>query len=268
MKTVFSPTLIEWAKQATATVGADEYVPEAATQKIAFVDPAAAAGGGAGGMDPQAALMGGQPMAGPVPPMPGMAPQDMAGLMGGGAPPTDPAAMGGDPAAAAGSADPAEGGSSPEIALLMTKIDGLIAAMQGGAGGAGGAEGAAGAKGVKPKIDQNMMLLYIAKALGRISEKLGVDVSANEILPDVSGDINQQIQQLDPSAQQQAQAQAPPPSAISSIAPIQGASPDLASPQTKQAQAAIDGGNSYVPPASAIQSMTATAHRFRRSLRG
>lgn len=161
-----------------------------ASSKQAFVPGDAAAGGA---MPP-----GGDPAAaGGAPPMDPMA---------GGAPPMDPmAAGGGDP-----------------MAALQPMIDQAVqAAVASQGGGAGG--GAAAGGGIKPKIDVNVEIMQMKKILAKISDALGIQIPAAEMVatPD---DLNQM------AAQEQGGAPAPGGapgggSAIAPIDPIQAAAP-------------------------------------------
>lgn len=160
-----------------------------ASSKQAFVPGDAAAGGA---MPP-----GGDPAAaGGAPPMDPMA---------GGAPPMDPmAAGGGDP-----------------MAALQPMIDQAVQAAVASQGGGGG--GAAAGGGIKPKIDVNVEIMQMKKILAKISDALGIQIPAAEMVatPD---DLNQM------AAQEQGGAPAPGGapgggSAIAPIEPIQAAAP-------------------------------------------
>lgn len=128
-------------------------------------------------------------------------------------PPGDPSAMGGAPPQ-----------SSPEMQQILTRLAALESAGGGGAGGAAGAAGAAGA--VKPKIDQNVVMLQILKLLARLCDAQGIQVPASEMVPG-QADLNQLVQAtqagqplpgMDPTAQGGAGAGAIPP-----MQPMQGA---------------------------------------------
>ena len=139
-----NPELLGLAKANLAKAASDE--------KAAFVqagDPA---------MDPMAAggapPMGGPPMGGP--PMDPMA--------GGGAPPMDPMAGGGAPPM-----DP--------MAAIQPMIDQAVQAAVAGAGGAG-----AGENQIKPKIDVNIEIMQIKKILAKISDALGIQIPAADMV--------------------------------------------------------------------------------------
>jgi hypothetical protein len=188
--------------------------------KQSFIDGASAAG--APPMDPMAGG-GGPPM---DPAMMDPAMMDPA-MMGG-----DPAAMGGAPMGGA-PMDPAmmgmppEGGGGGDPTMIAQAV---IQAMQAsGMGGGGG--GPTGAEpGIKPKIDVNVEIMQMKKILARIADTLGIQIPAAEMVatPD---DLNQ-------IAEGGAGNAAITPdggggggmggSAIGTINPLQGASPELA----------------------------------------
>lgn len=106
----------------------------------------------------------------------------------------DPAMMGGDPAAMGGAPpmDPAMGGAPPmdpamaggggappmdPMAQLQPMIDQAVqAAMAGqGGGGAGGGQ-------IKPKIDVNVEIMQIKKILAKISDALGIQIPAADMV--------------------------------------------------------------------------------------
>ena len=125
-------------------------------EKQAFVpagDPAMMGG------DP--AMMGGPPPGAGGPPPPGGPP------MGG--PPMDPAMMGGPPME-----DP--------MAAIQPMIDQAVqAAMASQGGGMGG--GAMGGEGqIKPKIDVNIEIMQIKKILAKISDALGIQIPAADMV--------------------------------------------------------------------------------------
>lgn len=111
--------------------------------KAGFVDPAAMAGGGAGG---------------------GM-PVDASAA--GGAPPMDPGGMSGMGGMGGGG-----GGMEAKLDKMMQLMS--MGGMGGGAGGAGGP--------LKPKIDVNVALMQISKMLARIADALGVQIPAHEMI--------------------------------------------------------------------------------------
>ena len=146
------------------------------SEKQSFVDPAMMAGGGAPPMDP--AMGGGAPpmdpaMAGGAPPMDPMA---------GGAPPMDPAMMGMDPSmmgmdpSMRGGEPPAPGGGSEDIRAIIKEE---LAAS--GLTGAGGSTETPTGK-IKPKIDVNVELLQIKKMLARLSDALGINIPAADMV--------------------------------------------------------------------------------------
>jgi|TARA_R110000824_G_scaffold82768_7_gene207443 hypothetical protein len=141
-----NPELLGLARENLAKAASEE--------KSAFVqagdpmmDPMAGGGGGAPPMDP---AMGGAPPGGP--------PMDPA--MGGGAPPMDPM-MGGAPPM-----DP--------MAALQPMIQQAVQAAMGGAGGDGGQ--------IKPKIDVNIEIMQIKKILAKISDALGIQIPAADMV--------------------------------------------------------------------------------------
>ena len=131
-----------------------------AQNKRAFVDPAMA-GGGAPHMDP---AMGGAP------------PMDPA--MMGGAPPMDPAMMGMDPAMMGGAppAPPGGGGGGDDIRAIIKEE---LAAS--GLTGASSATEAPSGK-IKPKVDVNVEILQIKKMLARLSDAMGVNIPAADMV--------------------------------------------------------------------------------------
>lgn len=109
------------------------------------------------------AMMGGDPAAmGGAPPA-GGPPMDPA--MAGGAPPMDPAMM--DPAMAGG-APPAD-----PLAGLQPMIQQAVQAAMGGMGGEGQ---------IKPKIDVNVEIMQIKKILAKISDALGIQIPAADMV--------------------------------------------------------------------------------------
>ena len=92
----------------------------------------------------------------------------------GGAPPMDPA-MGGappmDPAMAGGGAPPMD-----PMAQIQPMIDQAVqTAMAGQGGGAGGGQ-------IKPKIDVNVEIMQIKKILAKISDALGIQIPAADMV--------------------------------------------------------------------------------------
>lgn len=164
----------------------------AAIQKQAFVDAAAASGGGG---DPAAAAGGADPMAGAMPPMPGMAPEDPAAAAGGGggAPPSD-----------------------PRIDQMMSMIQQLMSQGGGGGGAMGGVEP------IKPKIDVNVEIMQMKKMIARLCDAMGVQIPAAEMTA-TTQDLTQMGMQS-----QSAGTGAPPTSAIAPPSPIQPAMPAAA----------------------------------------
>lgn len=176
--------------------------------KVGFVDPATATGGGAGG-----AAGGTDPMAGAMPPMPAMGP----GAEGG----TDPTAAGGDPAAAGG--DPMAD-IQPMIQAAVTQAVSQAMATQGGGGGAGGSAG-----GEKMKVDVNTEIYHIKKMLTKLLGALDIQLEPEMLNGDPAMDpaVPQSEAAKDPHSAAAAQT-AGVSSAIGPIDPIQGASPELA----------------------------------------
>lgn len=119
----------------------------ASTDKAAFVqagDPA---------MDPMAAAGGPpmDPMAGGMPPMDPMAGGPPMDPMAGGMPPMDP------------------------MAAIQPMIDQAVQAALGAAGGGGGGQ-------IKPKIDVNIEIMQIKKILAKISDALGIQIPAADMV--------------------------------------------------------------------------------------
>ena len=151
--------------------------------KQAFVDPSMMGGGGAPPMDP---AMGGGGGAPPMDPAMmgggGAPPMDPAMMGGGGAPPMDPAMMGMDPAmmgmdpAMMGGAPPApEGGGGDIRAIIKEEL-----AASGLSGASSATETPAGK--IKPKIDVNVEILQIKKMLARLSDAMGVNIPAADMV--------------------------------------------------------------------------------------
>jgi len=110
------------------------------------------------------AMMGGDPAMGGGAPPPGGPPMDPSM---GGAPPMDPAMM--DPAMAGGGAPPMD-----PLAGLQPMIQ---QAVQAAMGGVGGGEGQ-----IKPKIDVNIEIMQIKKILAKISDALGIQIPAADMV--------------------------------------------------------------------------------------
>lgn len=214
-------------------------------EKRGFVDPAAAAGA-AGGMPPGGAPPA-DPMAGAMPPMPGMGADPAA--MGG-----DPAAMGGDPAAMGMGADPAAGLTEERVMQMIQE------AGAGGSGGAGGT-GEVGPDGQpKPKkVDVNTEIYHVKKLLVYLLENLGLDVPPTMLLGDPAEDPQSTPEQIsgDPAS-----AGASPQSAIAPIQALQGASQSLASGGGAEA-----GGGGEAPKVAADQGLLALAGEAAAKLR-
>ena len=127
----------------------------------------------AAGSEKSAFVQAGDPMMDPMaggggPPPPGGPPMDpMAG--GGGPPPP-----GGPPM------DPMMGGAPPmdPMAGLQPMIQQAVQAAMGGAGGAGGGDGGM----IKPKIDVNIEIMQIKKILAKISDALGIQIPAADMV--------------------------------------------------------------------------------------
>lgn len=92
----------------------------------------------------------------------------------GGAPPMDPA-MGGAPPM-----DPAMAGGAPPMdpmAQIQPMIDQAVQAAMAGQGGGGGGGGQ-----IKPKIDVNVEIMQIKKILAKISDALGIQIPAADMV--------------------------------------------------------------------------------------
>lgn len=179
--------------------------------------------------------MGGDPSAGGGAPPGGMPPGGDPSAGGGMPPGGDPSGgAGGMPPGGAGGAgsDPTAGIQAPSsdiTSLIQQQVQAAVAGMTPGGGmGAG-----AGAGGIKPKIDQNVVLLQILKMLAKISDTLGIHIPASEMV--VTPEDLRAMAQGGPgaaAAQDQGGGGAaggmPGQSAIKPIEPMQAASPGLA----------------------------------------
>jgi hypothetical protein len=113
---------------------------------------------------------GGDPSQGGAPPG---APPPGGDPSQGGAPPPDPSQGGAPPS------DPTQGmqGGGMDIgSMIQQQVQMALQGMTpgGGAGGAGA--------GIKPKIDENVVMLQILKLLAKICDGLGIKVSASEMV--------------------------------------------------------------------------------------
>lgn len=186
-ETIFNPALLEHARR-----------------KQSFVDTGSMqAAGGAGPAE--------DPMAGAMPPMPGMGGGEAPPMEGGGGAPMG----GGDPGSV----------SRAEFDALAAKIDQLIAS--GGAGGEG--------EKPKKKINVEDEIYQMKKLLVLIAQEAGVPVPPSLMLGDPASDpaVPDAEAAKDPMSAAATQAQ----SAINPVEPMQAASPALA-----QMQAAGGGG--------------------------
>lgn len=163
-----NPELIKMALAKTAEAHKKEaFIPVGDPN----MDPMAAAGG----MPPGGAPPG-MPPGGAPPGMP-MDPAMAGGMPPGGAPPMDPAMAGGMP-------PPPPGGLGPDEIRMIIKEELAQSGMGGGAGGAGG---------LKPKIDVNVEMMQIKKILARISDTLGIQIPASDMVV-TSDDLNAMAQ--------------------------------------------------------------------------
>ena len=162
------------------------------------MDPAM--GGGAPPMDP---MMGG----GGAPPMDPM----MGGMdpMAGGMPPMDPM-MGG------GGAPPEGGGADSEGIRAIIKEELAASGLTGAGGSSQNAEGK-----IKPKIDVNVELLQIKKMLARLSDALGVNIPAADMVA-----TEDDLTQMASGGGDAGGGGAMSPGAIPPIDPMQGAMPE------------------------------------------
>tara|TARA_R110002020_G_scaffold16515_12_gene58295 strand:- start:2681 stop:3379 length:699 start_codon:yes stop_codon:yes gene_type:complete len=125
----------------------------------------------AAGAEKSAFVQAGDPMMDPMaggggaPPPPGGPPMDP---MAAGGPPPPP----GDPMM-----DPMAGGAPPmdPMAGLQPMIQQAVQAAMGGAGGAGEGQ-------IKPKIDVNIEIMQIKKILAKISDALGIQIPAADMV--------------------------------------------------------------------------------------
>jgi hypothetical protein len=148
-----NPELLGLAKQNLAKAADDE--------KAAFVqagDPM---------MDPMAAQGGGPPM---------------DPMMGGGGPPMDPmmGGGGGPPMPGGPPMDPMMGGAPPmdPMAALQPMIEQAVQAAMASQGGGMGGDGGQ----IKPKIDVNIEIMQIKKILAKISDALGIQIPAADMV--------------------------------------------------------------------------------------
>jgi len=107
---------------------------------------------------------------------------------------------------------PPEGGSDPESIRAIIKEELAASGLTGGGAAAAGPAG-----GIKPKIDVNIELLQIKKMLAKLSDAMGVQIPAADMVatPD---DLNQM-------ASEQQGGGPPPESAIKPIEPMAPAMP-------------------------------------------
>ena len=94
-------------------------------------------------------------------------------MAAGGAPPMGGPPMGGPPM------DPMAGGAPPmdPMAAIQPMIDQAVQAAVAGAGGAGAGDGQ-----IKPKIDVNIEIMQIKKILAKISDALGIQIPAADMV--------------------------------------------------------------------------------------
>ena len=98
---------------------------------------------------------------------------------GGGAPPGMDPSQGGAPPGAAMDPTAGQGGATPDLGNMIQQQ--VQAAMQAQGGGAGAGAGG-GAGGIKPKIDQNVVMLQILKILAKIADALKIPIPASEMV--------------------------------------------------------------------------------------
>ena len=102
--------------------------------------------------------------------------------MGGGMPPGgDPMAAGGMPPGGAPPADPMAGGGGamPDMnTMIQQQVQAAIQGMGGGAGGPGGNPQGD----LKPKIDQNVVMLQVLKILAKIADAMGINIPASDMV--------------------------------------------------------------------------------------
>ena len=99
---------------------------------------------------------------------------------GGGDPGNQPTGMDPQQQAQAGAAPPPAGGGGSDPGIQQMIQQAVQQAMMQGGGGMGG--GAGGAQGLKPKIDQNAVMLQILKILARIADALKIPIPASEMV--------------------------------------------------------------------------------------
>lgn len=205
--TIFNPELLK--------------IAHVQVNKEAFVDPAAASAGGMA-----------DPMAGAMPPMPGMGGAEAGGdpLAAGAPPPADPLA---DPLA----------GAAPEAGAGVT-ADEVRAIVQEAVAGLGGAGGAGGAGGEKMKVDVNTEIYHIKKLLVRMAGELGIKIDPQMLLGDPASDPAVPMEQAaqDPES---AAASMAGSSSINPIGGIQGASPALVTGEGQKAASSLEHGHAF-----------------------
>lgn len=227
----------------------------ASLNKRAFVpggDPSMGGGGGAPPMDP--AMMGGMPPGGG-----GMPPMDPAMMGGGGMPPMDPAMMGG------GMPPPPPPPPGGDMSGIGAKLDQLIQLMQGGAVGAQSGANSAGQ--IKPKIDINVEIMKLNKMVARIADALQVHIPAHEMVA-TPQDLTAMAQQQQAGGQQDA-AMGGAIGPMPGMDPMQGAGIPGMPKQSgvrpyRERGEAFDGGAEL----SALHNKAAAVYRLMQSRRG
>ena len=158
--------------------------------------------------------MGGDPSQGGAPP-PGGDPSQ-----GGAPPPGDPSQGGAPPGPPPGGSDPtagAQGGGMDIGSMIQQQVQTAMQGMQAGGGAAGGAGQ------IKPKIDENVVMLQILKLLAKICDGLKIPVSASEMV--VTPQDLTAMAQGGPGQAAVQDAQSQGNSSIQPIQPIEGAAP-------------------------------------------
>lgn len=142
-------------------------------------------------------------------------------MMGGGAPPMDPAMGGGAPPM-----DPAMGGAPPmdPMAQIQPMIDQAVQAAMASQGG-GAPAGPGGEGQIKPKIDVNIEIMQIKKILAKISDALGIQIPAADMVA-TPEDLTAMAQGNSAGAGAMAGDGGGGPSAIKPIAPMGAAMPE------------------------------------------
>ena len=167
--------------------------------------------------------------------------------MMGGAPPMDPMLGGAPPLDPMMGGGPPPGGGGGEDIRAIIKEELAASGLTGG-----GAAGAGPAGGIKPKIDVNVELMQIKKMLAKLSDAMGVNIPAADMVA-TEEDLNAM------ATGQQEGAGGPPESAIKPIEPMGAAMPMPGIPGPK----GVEASDSYKGNGVAYDGagLTATANK-------